>query len=212
MPIHLRTELWPGDLGYLTYLHGTIYAREHGWDPTFEAYVAAGLAEFVLDHDTARERLWLAEREGPGEQRGREGHRTEIVGSIAIVRACGMAAGGVSAEGAVSITGGASPTTGEVAQLRWFLVHPAARGQGLGRRLIAEALAFCRAAGYHRVILWTVRGLEAAAHLYRAAGFTRVEAETHERWGEVVTEERYELVLNGDAGPVREEWLAPRAE
>lgn len=179
MPIELRTELRPGDLGCVAYLHGILYAREYGWDSTFEAYVAAGLAEFVLRYDPARERLWLAER------------GDELVGSIAIVRAREMA---------VSNTGGAAPTAGEVAQLRWFLVHPAVRGQGLGRRLITEALAFCRAAGYRRVVLWTVRGLEAAAHLYRAAGFTRVEAETHERWGRVVTEERYELVLGQDSG------------
>ena len=30
------------------------------------------------------------------------------------------------------------------AQLRWFLIDPATRGQGLGRRLVTEALDFCR--------------------------------------------------------------------
>lgn len=163
--LHFRTTLRPGDLGCLTYLHGGIYAQEYGWDPTFEAYVAAGLAEFVLGHDPARERVWIAEIGG------------ETVGSIAIVRARGEDA----AE--------------DTAQLRWFLVKPTARGRGLGRRLVAEALDFCREAGYRRVILWTVRGLEAAAHLYRAAGFTLAYESTHERWGRVVTEEKYELDL-----------------
>src|SRR5262245_28167848 len=44
----------------------------------------------------------------------------------------------------------------EVAQLRWFLVDPSARGAGLGRRLLGEALSFARAAGYRSVLLWTV--------------------------------------------------------
>jgi N-acetylglutamate synthase-like GNAT family acetyltransferase len=67
-----------------------------------------------------------------------------------------------------------------VAQLRWFLVVPAARGAGLGRRLLREALAFCRASGSRSAILWTVRALTAAAHLYREAGFQKVE-EKYER-------------------------------
>jgi GNAT superfamily N-acetyltransferase len=81
------------------------------------------------------------------------------------------------------------------AQLRWFLVHPSARGLGLGRRLIAEAVDFCRAAGYARIILWTVAGLHAAQHLYRAHGFSCVEASPQRRWGVDVIEERHELGL-----------------
>jgi GNAT superfamily N-acetyltransferase len=179
-PFHLRTELRPGDLGCLTYLHGILYARERGWDRTFEAYVARGLAGFVLDYDQTRERVWLAER------------GDEILGSIAIVRARDGATRGAHHERAEVGDEGAA----DVAQLRWFLVHPDTRGQGLGRKLIGEALNFCHVAGYRRVILWTVSGLDAAAHLYRAAGFERVEARTHQIWGRVVTEERYELELS----------------
>jgi GNAT superfamily N-acetyltransferase len=179
-PFYLRTELRPGDLGCLTYLHGVLYARERGWDRTFEAYVAAGLAEFVLDHDPVRERIWLAER------------GDELVGSIAIVRAAQGATRNAHQERAEVDDVGAH---GDVAQLRWFLVHPDTRGQGLGRKLIGEALNFCHVAGYRRVILWTVSGLDAAAHLYRMAGVERVEARTHQIWGRVVTEERYELEL-----------------
>ena len=61
-----------------------------------------------------------------------------------------------------------------VGQLRWLLVAPAARGRGLGRRLVGEVVAFARSAGYRSVFLDTVRELEAAAALYRAAGFALV--------------------------------------
>jgi N-acetylglutamate synthase-like GNAT family acetyltransferase len=83
----------------------------------------------------------------------------------------------------------------EVAQLRWFLVHPDARGAGLGRRLLDAAIAFSREQGYHRIILWTVSALEAAAHLYRAAGFRKVEQKRGHEWGTDVVEEKYEMEL-----------------
>ena len=88
---------------------------------------------------------------------------------------------------------------GNAAQLRWFLVDPAHRGQGLGGRLLDEALAFCRAAGYGSVYLWTVSLLTAAARRYRAAGFQKTEEQTHLLWGTTVTEERYELALRPGA-------------
>jgi GNAT superfamily N-acetyltransferase len=70
----LRHSLRPGDIGYLTYLHGIVYAREYGYDTTFEAYVAGGLAEFAESFDPKKDRIWLVETKK---------HR--IVGSIAIV-------------------------------------------------------------------------------------------------------------------------------
>jgi ribosomal protein S18 acetylase RimI-like enzyme len=96
----------------------------------------------------------------------------KVVGSIAIV--------------------GHSP---DAAQLRWFLLHPGARGQGLGRRLLQEAIEFSRASGYQRVFLWTLSNLDAAIHLYRAFGFQKTEEATHQLWGKTLTEERYELGL-----------------
>jgi GNAT superfamily N-acetyltransferase len=84
-----------------------------------------------------------------------------------------------------------------VAQLRWFLVDRSARGTGLGRRLVSEALAFCRATGYRSVYLWTVPELEAAAHLYRTAGFRLTETKPPATlWGASLTEQRYDLALS----------------
>ena len=84
----------------------------------------------------------------------------------------------------------------DAAQLRWFLVDRQARGQGLGQRLLADALAFCRAAGYRAVFLWTVDSLVAAARLYTAAGFRKTEDKPRQpMWGALLAEQRYDLDL-----------------
>jgi ribosomal protein S18 acetylase RimI-like enzyme len=155
----LRHDLKPGDLGQLIWLHGTVYAREYGFDPTFEAYVAGPLAKFVGRHSD-RDRLWIAER------------GAHIMGCIAIV--------------------GASHRQ---AQLRWFLVVPSARGQGLGRALLHEAVEFCERQAYECVFLWTVSALTAAAGLYRRFGFEKVEEHPGHLWGVDVIEEKYLLRL-----------------
>jgi len=83
----------------------------------------------------------------------------------------------------------------KTAQLRWFLVHPEARGNGLGRKLLCEALEFCREREFRSVFLWTISDLKAASHLYRQMRFRRTEQKTHEIWGGLRTEERYDLLL-----------------
>jgi GNAT superfamily N-acetyltransferase len=81
------------------------------------------------------------------------------------------------------------------AQLRWLLLVPEVRGQGIGRRLVKEALDFCKDAGYSSVFLWTVNTLPVAANLYQSVGFRKTEELTHELWGRTVTEVKYELGL-----------------
>jgi ribosomal protein S18 acetylase RimI-like enzyme len=79
------------------------------------------------------------------------------------------------------------------AQLRWLVVDPAFRGQGIGRQLVQEAVAFAQGAGYRSVFLETLQELSAAATLYRKAGFELVKEETCRLWGREVTDQRYEL-------------------
>jgi GNAT superfamily N-acetyltransferase len=86
----------------------------------------------------------------------------------------------------------------QTAQLRWFLLHPSARGSGLGKRMLNDALDFCRDRNFRSVCLWTISELKAAAHLYRAAGFTVTQEKTYEFWGGIRTEQRYDLRLECD--------------
>lgn len=158
--VRIRPEFVPGDVGAIIRLHAVLYHEEHGFDRTFEAYVADGLARFVHDFDPARSRLWVAERGG------------DVVGSIAIVG-----------------------DAGGVAQLRWFLVHPYCRSMGVGRRLLADSIAFARETGARSLFLWTVSDLDAAIRLYRSAGFRVTEEKSALQWGQQITEQRFDLDL-----------------
>jgi peptidyl-dipeptidase Dcp len=62
--IAIRTELRPGDAGYVLYRHGELYARENGYGLPFELYVGRGLCEFLERYDPAHDRVWVAELGG----------------------------------------------------------------------------------------------------------------------------------------------------
>jgi GNAT superfamily N-acetyltransferase len=57
----IRPADQPGDLGWVVLAHGEIYAREYGYDTSFEALVAAIVADYAAGHDPAREGAWIAE-------------------------------------------------------------------------------------------------------------------------------------------------------
>lgn len=62
--ISFRSELKPGDLGWIVERHGTLYASEYGWDVRFEGLVAQILGAIMQNYNPDRDRCWIAEQAG----------------------------------------------------------------------------------------------------------------------------------------------------
>jgi GNAT superfamily N-acetyltransferase len=152
----------PGDIGWAIERHAVLYADEFGWDASFEGFVAEIAGQFLKNFDPARERCWIAERDG------------ERIGCVFVVR-----------------------ETGDVARLRMLLVEPAARGTGLGKRLVDEGIRFAKGAGYTKLTLWTNDILVAARRIYEAAGFRLVAEGRHTSFGHDLVGQTWELDLLG---------------
>jgi DNA-binding MarR family transcriptional regulator/GNAT superfamily N-acetyltransferase len=54
----------PGDMGWVVQSHGALYAREYGFDSSFEGLVAEIAAKFLSSFDASRERCWIADIDG----------------------------------------------------------------------------------------------------------------------------------------------------
>lgn len=160
--LRIHSGYLPGAVGSLAELHARYYSRKAQFGAEFEALVARELAAFVTQLADGRNGLWLVV----------DDHRRPdpaIVGGIAIAAPHGP---------------------GAPAKLRWFILHESARGQGLGQALMAQATAHCDARGFARCELRTFQGLDAARHIYEAAGFRLAEEAMGEQWGAPVLEQR----------------------
>jgi len=161
----VRRGPWPGLLGDVVALHGRTYATGWNFPTSFEAKVATEMACFLSRYDSAR----------------------DLVLSVA----------GSDGRTSASITLDVSdpdlvPGQGHV---RWFIVAEDWRGQGVGQRLIGEAIDHARRLPLASLYLTTFQGLDAAATLYRRAGFAVTDEKAGATWGRTVVEQRLELTL-----------------
>jgi|AraplaMF_Col_mMF_1032025.scaffolds.fasta_scaffold00019_129 DNA-binding MarR family transcriptional regulator/GNAT superfamily N-acetyltransferase len=83
----------------------------------------------------------------------------------------------------------------KVAKLRLLYVDAAARGLGLGKRLVEECVAQARAFGYEKMTLWTNDILHAARHIYVDQGFKLAKEERHRSFGKDLVGQYWELDL-----------------
>lgn len=83
----------------------------------------------------------------------------------------------------------------DVAKLRLVIVDPAARGAGVGKRLVGDCLQFARVAGYKQVTLWTNDILHAARAIYMSFGFRLIAEEKHHSFGQDLVGQNWLLDL-----------------
>jgi len=84
-------------------------------------------------------------------------------------------------------------------KVRWVVLAPEARGIGLGKRMITEAVGEARRLGFERLELDTFGALKAAAAIYRSLGFRLVSEEQTEMWGPPIAYQHYVLDLGDSA-------------
>src|SRR3954470_11375258 len=64
MGVAVRAADRPGDLGWMVWQHGDVYAETLGWDTSFEALVARIVADFAAAPPDPRLAGWVAELDG----------------------------------------------------------------------------------------------------------------------------------------------------
>ncbi len=81
------------------------------------------------------------------------------------------------------------------AKLRLFLLEPAMRGRGLGKRLLAACIGFARDKGFTTLGLWTHESHKAACALYAAHGFRLMSSVPVRSFGQDLVEQQWEIAL-----------------
>ena len=71
---------------------------------------------------------------------------------------------------------------GNRGQLRWVVVDPSERGQGIGKQLVQSALDYCREKTCESIILETTDGLPESQTLYEKLGFVVTSNNIEDLW------------------------------
>lgn len=82
-----------------------------------------------------------------------------------------------------------------IGKLRLLLVEEAARGYGLGKRLVEECHRFARACGYRGIRLWTTNLQQEARRIYAGMGYSLVAQQAVHAFGKDMVDETWELML-----------------
>ncbi len=158
-------EGWaPGLIGWCVAEHARYYAAEAGFGVVFEAKLAREMGAFAARLAPPAATIF---------------HASDAEGFLATVSIDGSDARDGMQDG--------------LAHLRWFIAAERARGRGLGKGLMARALAAAREAGMAGIYLDTFAGLDAARAVYERVGFRLVAEAPAETWGRTVLEQRFEL-------------------
>lgn len=59
--ILIRSNILPGDLGFVIHRHGKLYGEEYNFGISFELYVSEGLREFYENYNSELDRVWICE-------------------------------------------------------------------------------------------------------------------------------------------------------
>ncbi|MNP83044.1 Acetyltransferase (GNAT) family protein [compost metagenome] len=66
---------------------------------------------------------------------------------------------------------------------------------GIGKKLIREAMAYCKQKGYSNVFLETTEDQKTAIAMYTKQGFVKIKEQQNDAWGVRHIEQTYELEL-----------------
>lgn len=83
----------------------------------------------------------------------------------------------------------------DTAQLRFFIILPAYRGVGLGKKMMDLFMDFLREKNYRHCYLWTTNQQDKAALIYKRYGFVLTEEKPSDAFGVELIEHRYDLQL-----------------
>jgi GNAT superfamily N-acetyltransferase len=157
---HVVTGYRPGILARIIQMHMDYYWPTFRFGRAFETEIGKGFSDVLGRLESPLNELWAAVEALPD---GTE----KILGSVII-------------------DGESLGDPGQRAHLRAYIVDADARGLGVGRTLLSEAVKFVDKMGFDETRLWTLDALDVAKRLYEAQGFIVVYDQVEPKWGQMM--------------------------